>query len=67
MQTLMLVCSIISLIVSLFAISLSLISIIKVEALNKSTHRIEWLPVKDPFQNKEEDLQDFAADPIQDL
>ena len=67
MQTLMLVCSIISLIISLFAISLSLIAVIKVEALNKSTHRIEWMPVKDPYQNKQEDIEEFGEDPIADL
>lgn len=64
MQVLILSCTIISIIISIFAISLSLIAIIKVEALNKSTHKIEWLPIKNPYENKEEDLEEFGADPM---
>lgn len=67
MQILILTCTIISVIICLFAISLSLWAIIEVKSLKNSTHKIEWLPVKDPFQNKEEDLEEFSDDGVQDL
>lgn len=67
MQILMLVCSIISLIMSIFAISLSLWSIIEHRAMKNSTHRIEWRPIQDPYENKESDLEEFGEDPIKDL
>jgi hypothetical protein len=59
--------SIISIIVSFFAIGLSLWSIIEHRAMKNSTHRIEWRPVQDPYENKEEDLEAFADDGINAL
>lgn len=64
---LILICSIISGIISLFAIGLSLIAIIDVKALQKSTHKIQWVPIDDPYKNKEEDVEevfDELNDPI---
>lgn len=67
MQVLILTFSIISILISLFAIALGLNAIIDVRALKNSTHKIEWLPVKEPFQNKEEDVEDFESDPTEGL
>ena len=67
MQVLILSFSIISVIVSCFAIGLSLWSIVEHRAMKNSTHKIEWRPVQDPYQNKEEDLEDFADDGINSL
>ena len=67
MEVLILTCTIISGLISLFAIALSLTAIIEVKALKNSTHRVEWLPVKNPYENKEEDVEDFEADPTEGL
>lgn len=67
MQVLILTFSIISGIVSLFAIALSLTAIIDVRALRNSTHKIEWLPVKNPYENTQEDMEEFGADPTEGL
>lgn len=58
MEVLILSCTIISGIISLFAIGLSLTAIINVKALQNSTHKIQWMPIEDPFKNKEEDLEE---------
>lgn len=62
MQVLILSISIISIIMSCFAIGLSLWSIIEHRAMKNSTHRLEWVPVKNPYDNKTEDLEDFVDD-----
>lgn len=67
MEVLILTCTIISGLISLFAIALSLTAIIKVEALKNSTHKIEWLPVKNPYENKEEDVEEFESDPMEGI
>jgi len=67
LEVLILSCSIISGIISLFAIALSLTAIINVKALQNSTHKIQWVPIKEPFENKDEDLEevfDELNDPI---
>lgn len=58
MEALILICSIISGIISLFAIGLSLNAIITVKALQASTHKIQWMPIDDPYKNKEEDIEE---------
>lgn len=67
MQILILTCTIISSILSIFAIALSLWSIVEHRAMKNSTHRLEWVPVKNPYNNNEEDMEDFNKDPIEDL
>jgi len=67
MEVLILTCTIISGLISLFAIALSLNAIIEVKALKNSTHKIEWMPIQEPFKNKEEDVEDFEADPLEGL
>lgn len=34
-------------------------------ALKNSTHKIEWMPVKNPYENKEEDVEE-AFDELND-
>ena len=67
MEVLILTCSIISGVFSLFAIGLSLTAIIEVKALKNSTHKIEWLPLKTPYENSQEDIEEFEADPTEGL
>jgi len=67
METLILVCTIISTIMSIFALALGGFSVIMVVGLRNSTHRIEWKPIQDPFLNEEEDVEEFEEDPIKDL
>ena len=67
MEVLILTCTIISGLVSLFAIALSLNAIIEVKALKNSTHKIEWIPVKDPYKNDKEDVEEFETDPTEGL
>lgn len=67
MEVLILTFSIISVLISLFAIALSLNAIIEVKALKNSTHKIEWLPIKTPYENSQEDIEDFEADPMEGL
>ncbi len=67
MQVLILTCTIISGVFSLIAIALSLTAIIIVMAMKNSTHKIEWMPVKTPYDNTEEDVEDFEADPTEGL
>lgn len=67
MQVLILSFSIISGIMSFFAIALSLNAIIEVRALKNSTHKIEWMPVKNPYENSQEDVEEFEADPTEGL
>ena len=67
MQVLILSFSIISIIMSCFAIGLSLWSIIEHRAMKNSTHKIEWRPIQDPYENNTEDLETFADDGIDKL
>ncbi len=67
MEVLILTFTIISILISLTAITLSLSAIIEVKALKNSTHKIEWVPVPNPFENKQEDVEDFEADPTEGL
>lgn len=67
MQILILTCTIISVIMSIFALSLSFWSIIEHRAMKNSTHKLEWVPVKDPYSNSEDDLDEFSKDPIEEL
>ena len=62
MEVLILSCSIISGIVSLFAIGLSLTAIINVKALQQSTHKIQWMPIEDPYKNQVEDIEEAFED-----
>ena len=52
---------------SIFALSLSFWSIIEHRAMKNSTHKLEWVPVKDPYSNSEDDLDEFSKDPIEEL
>ena len=67
METLILVCTIISTIMSIFALALGGFSVIMVVGLKNSTHRIEWRPVDDPFKNDPEDIEDFEKDPTEGI
>jgi len=62
MTTLMMICtiiSIISFIFSMFALALGTYAAVIVIALRNSTHKIEWRPIEDPFKNTEEDEEDL--------
>ncbi len=65
MEVLILSSTIISGIISFFAISLSLWAIIEVKALKNSTHKIEWKAIEDPFKNSAEDVEEFNEDPLE--
>lgn len=67
METWTLIFSIISIIMSIFALALGAYAAIIVVGLRNSTHRIEWRPVESPFTNSEEDVEEFHEDPIKDL
>ena len=67
MQILMTVCSIISVIMSVIAIILGCISVSMIVGLKNSTHKIEWMPIKDPYKNAEEDVEEFNENPIEEL
>lgn len=55
MEILILVCSIISIIFSIGAIALSLYVVVQLEAMKKSTHKLEYVPVKMPeFTDKQD-------------
>lgn len=67
MQVLTMICSIISVIVSCFAIILGAYAAIVVVGMRNSTHKIEWRPIESPFENKAEDIEDFEEDILKGL
>ena len=67
MEILILTCTIISVIMSIFSLALGAYAAIIVIGLRNSTHKIEWRPIQDPFKNSEEDVEDFEEDPLRGL
>ena len=67
METLILTFSIVSLIISIFALALGTYAAVIVVGLRNSTHRVEWMPIKDPYVNKEEDVEEFDEDPLKGI
>lgn len=65
MEILIVVCSILAVLISLPAIAIAVYTLIELKAFNKSTHKIEYMPVPVPevsdSKNKEF-LEGFADD-----
>lgn len=65
MMVLMMTCSILSILISLPALVISLYTLLELKAFNKSTHKIEYMPVPvpdvSPSKNKEF-LEGFSGD-----
>lgn len=65
MEILIMVCSILAILISLPAIAISLYTLLELKAFNKSTHKIEYMPMPvpdlTPAKNKEF-LEGFSSD-----
>ena len=65
MEILIVVCSVMAILISLPAIVISLYTLLELKAFNKSTHKIEYMPIPVPdvsaAKNKEF-LEGFGAD-----
>ena len=67
MVELTVICSIVSVIMSCFALSMAFKASCLVIGLKNSTHKIEWRPIEDPFKNLEEDVEEFNEDPLKGI
>ena len=65
MEILILVCSILSILISIPAIAIAVYTLIELKAFKKSTHRVEYMPVPVPdvdAKKNREFLEGFSPD-----
>lgn len=70
MMTLTMICSILSILISLPAIIIALYTLVELKAFNKSTHRVEYMPIPEPElsqKKKKEFLDGFSPDMTEDF
>jgi len=68
MEILILICSILSILISLPAIVLAVYTLIEIKAFQRSTHKVEFMPIPNPkASDNREFLEGFSPDTGEDF